>query len=143
MTDLPRPDANDHPLDAALQAAPEAVARLSEMLALEFESLKIRDLAAFEAIQEEKNGLLLGLARLAEWAAAQNPAPALWLQQQDSLQQCKQDHLRNIQLLQRQLEAVKGTLQALQGESSAPAVDLYDRMGQLARRPGAWGYQLA
>lgn len=143
MTELTRSDATDQPLEAALQAAPEAVARLSEMLALEFEALKIRDLAAFEALQEEKNSLLLGLARLAEWAAAQNPGPALWLEQQDSLQQCKQDHLRNIQLLQRQLEAVKGTLQALQGESSAPAVDLYDRMGQIARRPGAWGYQLA
>jgi flagellar biosynthesis/type III secretory pathway chaperone len=69
--------------------------------------------------------------------------PVLWQQAQDSLQQSKQDHLRNIQLLQRQLQAVKGTLQALQGESSAPSVDLYDRMGQIARRQGAWGYQLA
>lgn len=143
MTDMSRSDAPDHPLEAALLAAPEAVARLSEILSLEFEALKIRDLTAFEAIQEEKNSLLQGLASLAEWAAAQNPTPTVWQQQQESLQQSKQDHLRNIQLLQRQLEAVKGTLQALQGESSAPAVDLYDRMGQLARRPGAWGYQLA
>ena len=143
MTDLSRPDAPDHPLEDALLAAPEAVARLSEILALEFEALKIRDLTAFEAIQEEKNSLLQGLASLAEWAAAQNPTTAVWQQQQESLQQSKQDHLRNIQLLQRQLEAVKGTLQALQGESSAPAVDLYDRMGQIARRQGAWGYQLA
>jgi flagellar biosynthesis/type III secretory pathway chaperone len=49
------------------------------------------------------------------------------------LLQCKQDHLRNIQLLQRQLQAVKGALQALQGESSA-TVDLYDRLGQVSRR---------
>jgi flagellar biosynthesis/type III secretory pathway chaperone len=61
---------------------------------------------------------------------------------QESLQQSKQDHLRNIQLLQRQLQAVKGTLQALQGDS-APSVDLYNRMGQIARRQGAWGQQLA
>jgi flagellar biosynthesis/type III secretory pathway chaperone len=41
--------------------------------------------------------------------------------------------LRNIQLLQRQLQAVKGALQALQGES-ATTVDLYDRLGQVSRR---------
>ena len=66
----------------------------------------------------------------------------LWQQLQEPLLQCKQDHMRNIQLLQRQLQAVRGTLQALQGDS-APAVDLYDRMGQIARRQGAWGYHLA
>ena len=128
--------------EAVLLTAPEGGARLAEILSLEFDALKIRDLAAFEAIQDEKTLLLQGLASLAEWAAAQNPMPVVWQQMQDGLQQCKQDHLRNIQLLQRQLQAVKGTLQALQGESS-PAVDLYDRMGQIARRQGAWGYQLA
>ena len=87
--------------------------------------------------------LLQRLATVAEWAVRQVPVPELWQQVQDSLQQSKQDHLRNIQLLQRQLQAVKGTLQALQGESSAPTVDLYDRMGQIARRPGTWGAQLA
>jgi len=127
----------------ALLATPDAVARLAEILGLEFEALKVRDLTAFEAIQEEKNILLENLAKLAQWATPQNPVPLIWQQVQDSLRQSKQDHLRNIQLLQRQLQAVKGTLQALQGDSAAPSVDLYDRMGQIARRPGAWGYQLA
>lgn len=129
--------------EAALQAVPDDAARLADILGLEFEALKTRDLAAFEAIQEEKALLLQRLATLAEWVVSQDPVPVLWQQVQDSLQQSKQDHLRNIQLLQRQLQAVKGTLQALQGESSAPSVDLYDRMGQIARRPGAWGVQLA
>jgi flagellar biosynthesis/type III secretory pathway chaperone len=126
-----------------LLAAPQDAARLAEILGLEFEALKIRDLGAFEAVQDDKTLLLQRLAALAEWASTQDPVPALWQQVQESLRQSKQDHLRNIQLLQRQLQAVKGTLQALQGESAAPAVDLYDRMGQIARRPGAWGYQLA
>lgn len=143
MTELIRPDDAAPSLEGALLAAPEAVARLSEILAQEFEALKSRDLTAFELAQDEKHTLLQGLVALAEWAAVQTPTPVIWQQQQDALQQCKQDHLRNIQLLQRQLEAVKGTLQALQGESYAPAVDLYDRMGQLARRSGASGYQLA
>lgn len=128
--------------EAALLAAPEDAQRLAQILALEFDALKTRDLAAFELLQEEKNQALERLAALAAWASTQSPAPVLWQQLQEPLLQCKQDHMRNIQLLQRQLQAVRGTLQALQGDS-APAVDLYDRMGQIARRQGAWGYHLA
>jgi len=128
--------------DAALLAAPEDAARLADVLALEFDALKTRDLAALEAVQDEKTELLQRLAEVAEWAISQNPVPPVWQQLQDGLRQCKQDHLRNIQLMQRQLEAVRGTLQSLQGESS-PTLDLYDRMGQVSRRSGAWGYHLA
>ena len=128
--------------EAALMAAPNATARLAEIMGLEFEALKTRDLLVFEALQEEKNQLLQDLSQVAEWASQQQPVPLVWQQLQGSLQQSKQDHLRNIQLLQRQLQAVKGTLEALQG-GSAPTVDLYDRMGQIARRSSAWGYQLA
>ena len=128
--------------DAALLAAPNATARLAEIMGLEFEALKTRDLLVFEALQEEKNQLLQELSNVSEWASQQQPVPEVWQQLQGSLQQSKQDHLRNIQLLQRQLQAVKGTLEALQG-GSAPSVDLYDRMGQIARRSGVWGYQLA
>lgn len=143
MTETTRSDATSFSWESALLAAPDAAARLSAILVLEFEALKVRDLTAFEVVQDEKNLLLQNLAQLAEWAAPQTPVPLPWQQLQDSLRQSKQDHLRNIQLLQRQLQAVKGTLEALQGESAAPAVDLYNRMGQIARRPGAWGYQLA
>ncbi len=115
------------------QTVPVDAARLSALLAQEFELLKTRDLSGFEALQEERNELLQRLAAVAEWATAQNPVPQLWLDLQPGLQQCKQDHLRNIQLLQRQLQAVKGALQALQGESSA-TVDLCDRLGQVSRR---------
>jgi flagellar biosynthesis/type III secretory pathway chaperone len=103
------------------------------LLAQEFEMLKTRDMAGFEALQEERTALLQRLAAVAEWAASQNPVPQLWQDLQAGLQQCKQDHLRNILLLQRQLQAVKGALQAIQGESSA-TVDLYDRLGQVSRR---------
>ncbi len=143
MNQTIRSDVTGHIMEAALKAVPDDAARLADILRLEFEALKTRDLAAFETIQEEKTLLLQRLATLAEWAVSQDPVPVLWQQVQDSLQQSKQDHLRNIQLLQRQLQAVKGTLQALQGESAAPSVDLYDRMGQIARRPGTWGAQLA
>jgi flagellar biosynthesis/type III secretory pathway chaperone len=129
-------------LDAALVAAPEDAGRLADVLATEFEALKARDLEALEAVQDEKTHVLQRLAAVAEWAIGQDPVPAVWQQLQNGLRQCKQDHLRNIQLMQRQLDAVRGTLQSLQGESS-PALDLYDRMGQVSRRSAVWGYHQA
>ena len=125
--------AHDGTLDAVLAAAPQDTARLGELLAQEFEVLKTRDMAGFEALQDERNQLLQRLAQVAQWAAGQDPVPVQWQNLQAQLQQCKQDHLRNIQLLQRQLQAVKGALQALQGES-ASTIDLYDRLGQVSRR---------
>ena len=127
------PTALDCTLEALLAAAPQDTARLAQLLAQEFEVLKSRDMAGFEALQEERNQVLHRLSQVAQWAAGQERVPAQWQSLQDPLQQCKQDHLRNIQLLQRQLQAVKGALQALQGESAA-SVDLYDRLGQVSRR---------
>jgi flagellar biosynthesis/type III secretory pathway chaperone len=120
-------------LDALLAHAPTDTARLAQLLAQEFEVLKARDLLGFEALQEERFTVLQRLSQVAQWAAGQDTVPVLWQNLQADLQQCKQDHLRNIQLLQRQLQAVKGALQALQGESNA-TVDLYDRLGQVSRR---------
>ena len=122
-------------MDAWLYQAPVDTARLAELLALEFEVLKARDMAGFEALQEERITILERLSQVAQWVAGQDPVPVAWQNLQADLLQCKQDHLRNIQLLQRQLQAVKGALQALQGESAA-TVDLYDRLGQVSRRRG-------
>jgi flagellar biosynthesis/type III secretory pathway chaperone len=120
-------------VDALLAHATVDAARLAELLALEFEVLKARDMVGFEALQEERIQLLERLAQVAQWVAGLDSVPVVWQNLQVDLLQCKQDHLRNIQLLQRQLQAVKGALQALQGESSA-TVDLYDRLGQVSRR---------
>jgi flagellar biosynthesis/type III secretory pathway chaperone len=120
-------------VDALLAHAPVDAARLADLLALEFEVLKARDMVGFEALQEERIQLLERLAQVAQWVAGLDSVPVVWQNLQVDLLQCKQDHLRNIQLLQRQLQAVKGALQALQGESSA-TVDLYDRLGQVSRR---------
>ena len=120
-------------MDAWLDHAPVDTTRLAELLAFEFEVLKARDMVGFEALQEERIQLLERLAQVAQWVAGLDSVPVVWQNLQVDLLQCKQDHLRNIQLLQRQLQAVKGALQALQGESSA-TVDLYDRLGQVSRR---------
>lgn len=135
-TAAPLPDAS---LACAVAAAPQDAQRLGELLAQEFEFLKSRDMGGFEALQAERTPVLERLAWVAQWAALQNPAPTFWQELQPALQQCKQDHLRNIQLLQRQLQAVKGALQALQGESAA-TLDLYDRLGQVSRRSSINSY---
>jgi flagellar biosynthesis/type III secretory pathway chaperone len=118
------------------------VQRLDELLGSEFEVLKLRDLEGFEALQPEKNAVLEKLAELAAWASAQQPVPLAWDALHERLLACREAHFRNIQLMQRQLQAVRGTLQALQGEQ-ASAVDLYDRLGQMSRPRGAWAYRLA
>jgi len=120
-------------MDALLAHAPVDAMRLAELLAQEFDVLKARDMAGFEALQEERIQILQRLSQVAQWAAGLDPVPAQWQNLQADLLKCKQDHLRNMQLLQRQLQAVQGALQALQGESAA-TVDLYDRLGQVSRR---------
>ena len=130
-------------LQQSLQLAPGWAERLEQYLAQEFEALKQRDLATFETLQEPKGEVLNRLSELAQWCSQLQPAPPVWQALRDQLLQSREAHLRNIQLLQRQLEAVRGALQALQGESSAPAVDIYDRTGQVSRRYAAWSHHLA
>jgi flagellar biosynthesis/type III secretory pathway chaperone len=127
---------------ASIDAAQEDATRLGALLQLEFEALKSRDLVAFDALQQERGEVLTRLAQVADVVSAQVPVPAWWEALMPGLTQCKQDHLRNIQLLQRQMQAVKGALQALQGEH-AVSVDLYDRLGQVSRRQGVGAYLAA
>lgn len=127
---------------ATVAAAQEDAARLVALLQAEFEALKTRDLAAFDALQQERGDVLLRLSSVADLVSAQSPVPSWWDALLPGLSQCKQDHLRNIQLLQRQLHAVKGALQALQGET-AVSVDLYDKLGQVSRRQGIGAYLAA
>ena len=128
--------------EAALADAQPLTQRLQALLELEFDALKVRDLPRFEELQAEKNGVLEQLSALAQWATAQSPVPQGWEDQQEALRACREAHLRNIQLMQRQLQAVRGALQALQGEQAA-AVDLYDRLGRMGRPQGNWSQHLA
>lgn len=128
--------------EPALEDAEPLTQRLQTLLELEFEALKVRDLPRFEQLQAEKNSVLEQLAALAQWATAQSPVPAVWDGLQDTLRACREAHLRNIQLMQRQLQAVRGALQALQGQEAA-AVDLYDRLGRMSRPQGNWSQHLA
>jgi flagellar biosynthesis/type III secretory pathway chaperone len=133
---------SDDVLQQALLQAPARVQRLADFLEQEFECLKQRDMAAFEALQAPKTEELEQLSLLAQWCGQLQPAPSAWQALHEPLVQSRENHLRNIQLLQRQLQAVRGALQAMQGDA-APAVDLYDRSGQVSRRYAAWSHHLA
>jgi flagellar biosynthesis/type III secretory pathway chaperone len=128
-------------LEELLSAAPSDLEALQACLEAEFEALKVRNIDEFESLQPGKTALLERLALAAQFARGQTPTPVVWQQLEDALLQSRDAHLRNAQLLQRQLDAVRAALQAMQGE--APTVDVYDRMGQIAHGSLRGGYQTA
>jgi hypothetical protein len=134
---------------ALLPGAPHAqamaaVARLGAWLEDEFDALKTQDMDRFEQLQPGKTEQLQALTA---WAAAsapppgsEGPAPADWTDFQEQIRLCRDAHWRNETLMSRQLDAIRGTLQALQLSDPASSVDLYDRMGQMSRRMGGRGF---
>jgi hypothetical protein len=54
---------------------------------------------------------------------------------------CRDLHRRNAVLIERKLDTIRGTLHSLHtGESGSP-VEVYDRLGQVARFSKGRGYQ--
>ena len=122
--------------DSALSLAKQ----LSELLLLEFEALKAQDLDRFEALQPGKNELLAGLSQLCPSAEDLQSLPEF-----DALRvllvDCRDLHRRNAVLIERKLDTIRGTLHSLHtGESGSP-VEVYDRLGQVARFSKGRGYQ--
>lgn len=114
--------------------------QLSELLLLEFEALKAQDLDRFEALQPGKNELLAGLSQLCPSAEDLQTLPEF-----ESLKvllvDCRDLHRRNAVLIERKLDTIRGTLHSLHtGESGSP-VEVYDRLGQVARFSKGRGYQ--
>jgi len=114
--------------------------QLSELLLLEFEALKAQDLDRFEALQPGKNELLAGLSQICPSAEDLQSLPEF-----ESLRvilvDCRDLHRRNAVLIERKLDTIRGTLHSLHtGESGSP-VEVYDRLGQVARFSKGRGYQ--
>ena len=65
------------------------------------------------------------------------------LERIDALQADKVTRLEALQAIARQIEVVGATLRSLQLAEPADSVDLYDRMGQVARRGGRRAYSEA
>lgn len=125
-----------------MTAAGQHAARLGALLQLEFEALKCRDVDSLDGLQPEKVELLRELAAIATRVQQQAEPPAGWSGVQAMLMQCRDAHQRNTRLMQLQLDAIRSALQAMQGDA-APAVELYNRIGQMSRRLNGGGEHLA
>jgi flagellar biosynthesis/type III secretory pathway chaperone len=107
---------------------------------LEFEALKVQDLDRFESLQPGKNDLLAGLAKLCPSAEDLQNLPE-HEKLRELLIECRDLHRRNAVLIERKLDTIRGTLHSLHtGETGSP-VEVYDRLGQVARVSKGRGYQ--
>ena len=114
--------------------------QLSKLLLLEFEALKVQDLDRFESLQPGKNDLLAGLAKLCPSAEDLQHLPE-HEKLRELLIECRDLHRRNAVLIERKLDTIRGTLHSLHtGETGSP-VEVYDRLGQVARFSKGRGYQ--
>jgi flagellar biosynthesis/type III secretory pathway chaperone len=114
--------------------------QLVQLLALEFEALKSQDLDRFESLQAGKNDLLAELAGLCPSAEdLQNHSE--WDALRESLIECRDMHRRNAVLIERKLDTIRGALHSLRAGDSGSPVEVYDRLGQVARFSRGRGYQ--
>jgi len=114
--------------------------QLSELLLLEFDALKVQDLDRFEALQPGKNELLAGLSQLCPSAEDLQALPE-FEDLRTLLVECRDLHRRNAVLIERKLDTIRGTLHSLHTGDSGSPVEVYDRLGQVARFTKGRGYQ--
>lgn len=135
------------PLSDPQATSPELVAALAhgrelhQLLEQEFEALRVQDLDTFEGLQENKVGLFQILTRLTgvDSGSKRLDAPE-WDVFKTLISDCRDLHRRNEVLISRKLDAIRGTLQTLRGSDPTASVDVYNRLGKLARSRGGRGY---
>ena len=114
--------------------------QLIQMLALEFDALKSQDLDRFESLQPGKNDLLAELTKICPSAEDLQKMPE-WDALRELLIECRDLHRRNAVLIERKLDTIRGALHSLQVGDSGSPVEVYDRLGQVARFSRGRGYQ--
>lgn len=124
--------------DAVLAQANE----LNRLLDLEFDALKNQDLDLFESLQPGKTDLLGSLAKSCP-APEELQSDAVWAPLRETLLACRDMHRRNAMLIERKLDTIRGTLHSLRTGESASPLEVYDRLGHVARFSKARGYQEA
>ena len=122
--------------------AQKLAVELEEILGMEFEALQKQDLERFEQLQFRKTDLLAELAGICPPSDILQSDPD-WRGLLVAMTQCRDMHRRNAMLIERKLEAIRGTLQSLQASASTSTVEVYDRLGQVARFTRGRGYQEA
>lgn len=131
---------------AALPDMPAAQAQaavLASLLQEEFEALRSQSFDRLESLQDEKVALLQSLQATANAVSALPEPPAAWADVVAALQACRNDYRRNEMLVSRQVEVIGAALRSLQAVDPTASVDLYDRLGQMARRGGRRVYSEA
>ena len=121
--------------DSALSLA----IQLNQVLSLEFDALKGQDLDRFEALQASKNAILADLTLLCPDTEDLQKLPE-WDQLREELLECRDSHRRNAVLIERKLDAIRGTLHSLRVGDSGSSVEVYDRLGQVSRYVKGRGY---
>jgi flagellar biosynthesis/type III secretory pathway chaperone len=119
--------------------AQELATQLAQILELEFQALRQQELDQFEQLQTVKTELLSNITNLAP--------PASLLQNEEEWQgfraqmlACRDLHRRNEVLIERKLESIRGTLQSLRIEEATSPIEVYNRLGQVARFSRGQGY---
>jgi flagellar biosynthesis/type III secretory pathway chaperone len=135
---------------AATVPSPELVAALEHGLALqqllqqEFDALREQNLDIFEALQPEKTQIFDSLIRLTGVGTESNRLDdPQWDTFKNLITDCRDMHRRNEILITRKLDAIRGTLQTLHGGETTASVEVYDRLGRMARSRGGRGYEEA
>lgn len=113
--------------------------QLAQMLEQEFEALRTQQIDQFEQLQPVKAELLAEITRLSPPAADIQALPE-WQEFRDTMIQCRDLHRRNAVLMERKLEAIRGTLQSLRVDAEASSVEVYDRLGHVSRFGRNSGY---
>lgn len=130
MTNLPT---------APIARAQELATQLAQILELEFQALRQQELDQFEQLQPVKTELLSEITSLAPPAALlQNEQE--WQDFRAQMLVCRDLHRRNEVLIERKLESIRGTLQSLRIEEATSPIEVYNRLGQVARFSKAQGY---
>ena len=129
---------NDGSMARATRALPMA-GDLAQILEMEFEALQKQDLERFEQLQGRKTDLLAELTGLCPPADILQSDPQ-WQALLTAMTECRDLHRRNAMLIERKLEAIRGTLQSLQSSVATSTVEVYDRLGQVARFSRSRGY---
>lgn len=117
-----------------LDAARAQVGTLEALLQQEFDVLRARSFEELDRLQSEKLAILESLQSTANQVAGLPQPPEAWAGILEALQACRNAYRRNELLVIRQLEVVRTALSSLQAADPTATVDLYDRMGQMARR---------
>ncbi|MBV5267723.1 MAG: hypothetical protein JZU67_04315 [Burkholderiaceae bacterium] len=124
---------------SSISRAQELATQLAQILELEFQALRQQELDQFEQLQPVKTELLSEITTLAPPAALlQNEQE--WQGFRDQMLVCRDFHRRNEVLIERKLESIRGTLQSLRVEEATSPIEVYNRLGQVARFSRAQGY---